>query len=64
MSGTDLTGNKEEKYKFWKKTSNFTMFPFAPNPTSLLQEVAWKFFSSKCSKYSCRLSIFWPGRNG
>lgn len=45
MSGSDLTGNKEEKYKFWKKISNFTMFPFAPNPTSLLQEVAWKFFS-------------------
>lgn len=23
MSGTDLTGNKEEKYKFWKKISKF-----------------------------------------
>ena len=45
MSGTDLTGKKEEKYTFWKKTSNFEMFPFAPNPTSLLQGVAWKFFS-------------------
>lgn len=61
MTVADLTGNKEEKYKFWKKISNFTMFPFAPNPTSLLQGVAWKFFSWKCSKYSCRLSVFWPG---
>ena len=45
MSGADLTGNKEEKYKFWKKISNFTMFPFAPNPISFLQRVARKFFS-------------------
>lgn len=37
MSGTAFTGNKEEKYKFWKKISNFKMFPFAPNPVSLLQ---------------------------
>ena len=45
MNGTDLTGNKGEKYKFWKTISNFTMFPFAPYPASLLQGVAWKFFS-------------------
>lgn len=64
MSGTDLTGNKEEKYKFWKKISNFIMFPLVPNPTSLLQGVAWKFFSRKHSKYSWRRTIFWPGRNG
>lgn len=45
MSGTDFTGTKEAKYKFWKKISNFKMFPFAPDPASLLQGVVWKFFS-------------------
>lgn len=64
MSGTDFTGNKEAKYKFWKKISNFKMFPFAPNPASLLQGVVWKFFSWKCSKDSCRLSYFLARKKG